>query len=169
MRTLNTCRTGHYRHRISASVTLRPPRCRGRGCNVLWCGDTSQIPHCENLSGETFWLKGSPYKMQKLCPRHKSRTPVFAIWVVPRSTGCRRHAGARQFLNRSPNNCFMTSQQFYFWSPPPRTVSQQYLVEIFCIRNIIFMLQRTGEKLEPCETLQFFVYEVNRCKIKSCC
>ena len=121
--------------------------------------------HCENLSGETFWLKGSPYKMQKLCPRHKSRTPVFAIW----STGCRRHAGARQFLNSRPNNCFMTSQQFYFWSPPPRTVSQQYLVEIFCIRNIIFMLQRTGEKLEPCETLQFFVYEVNRCKIKSCC
>ena len=29
---------------------------------ALCWGDTSQIPHCENLSGETFWLKGSPYK-----------------------------------------------------------------------------------------------------------
>ena len=29
---------------------------------ALCCGGTSQIPHCENLSGETFWLKGSPYK-----------------------------------------------------------------------------------------------------------
>ena len=28
---------------------------------ALCCGDTSQIPRCENLSGETFWLKGSPY------------------------------------------------------------------------------------------------------------
>ena len=29
---------------------------------ALCCGDTSQIPRCENLSVETFWLKGSPYK-----------------------------------------------------------------------------------------------------------
>ena len=28
---------------------------------ALCCGDTSQIPRCENLSVETFWLKGSPY------------------------------------------------------------------------------------------------------------
>ena len=29
---------------------------------ALCCGDASQIPRCENLSVETFWLKGSPYK-----------------------------------------------------------------------------------------------------------
>ena len=32
------------------------------GTGTHCCGDTSQIPHCENLSGETIWLKGSPYK-----------------------------------------------------------------------------------------------------------
>ena len=31
------------------------------GTGTHCCGDTSQIPHCENLSDETFWLKGSPY------------------------------------------------------------------------------------------------------------
>ena len=88
------------------------------------CGDSSQIPHCENHMTMRI-MTVAPFLKKEKISHDKSYFPVTKAGALclpsglcPRSTGCRRHAAARQFLNRSPNNCFMTSQQFYFWSPP---------------------------------------------------